>query len=226
MKKYWLFVCFIGVFLWANGQKINPDTIKITGIVLDADSLHAMSNVHIISHKKKGAITDAFGQFSFKINKRDTLTFSYMGFKDFIFVVPDTLKIHNYIAGIILNKDTVSLSEVIILPWMNKKQFKQQFIKNEPDRNTVNATRNLQIAGHAARAYAPQWTTDAMIDMQLKQYAMDVEYKGMLSPNQSLNVIGLAQLIIYYTQQQLTKEEKAKVIRDELRKYIEEGRKR
>ncbi len=37
------------------------------------------------------------------------------------------------------------LSEVIILPWMNKTQFKEAFLNNQPDRNTVNATRNLNM---------------------------------------------------------------------------------
>lgn len=221
MRKYVISIVFLYLCSGVFGQIIKPDTIKLSGIVLDADSLNAMSNVHITSQKRKGFVTDEYGQFSFKINTLDTLTFTYMGYKPYTFIIPDTLKIYNYMAGVILNKDTISLSEVIILPWMNKRQFKQSFAENTPDQNTVNAKRNLNLAGHTARTTAPKWTSDAIVDYQLKQYAMDVEYKGMVSANQQLNIIGLAQLLIYYSHKKLTKEEKTQKIKEELRKHIE-----
>ncbi|MBI9067961.1 MAG: carboxypeptidase-like regulatory domain-containing protein [Salinivirgaceae bacterium] len=222
MQKFWIFLIFIFILKANFAQLINPDTITISGVVLDADSLNPMSNVHIRSQKNRGAITDNLGQFTVKINKNDTLTFTYVGFKPYVYVIPDTLKVNNYIAGVILNKDIISLSEVLILPWMNKQQFKKSFIQNSPDQNTINAQQNLTMAGYTARASAPKWTTDAMIDWQLKQYTMNIEYRGMISPNQQVNLMGLAQFLIFYTHQQLTKEEKARKLKEELRQYIQE----
>lgn len=222
MIKYWLFACLLILSQGLFSQLINRDTIQISGVVLSSDSLTALANVHITTQKQSGGITDVHGAFSFKINKKDTLTFSYVGFKPYIYVVPDTLKINNYIAGVILNPDTISLSEVIILPWMNRKQFKQSFIQNTPDQNTLNATRNLNIAGHTAKTTSYHWTPDAVIDMQLKSYAMDVEYRGMINPKQQVNFIGLAQLLIIYAHQQLSKEEKAQRLKEELKQYIRE----
>ncbi len=203
-------------------QVIHSDTISISGVVLESDSLASLPNVHITSHKNTGTVTDLNGQFAFLANANDTLTFSYIGFKDFVFVVPDTLKYNSYVLGAILNKDTILLSEVIILPWMNKKQFKNAFINNQPDKNMVNATRNLNMMKYTAKAYSPTWTADRMIELQLQSYAQSVEYKGMIPPDQSLNIIGFVQYLIFFTHQQLTKEEKERRLREELRQYIVE----
>lgn len=202
------------------GQLVHADTISISGVVLDADSLAALPNVHITSHKNTGTVTDLNGQFAFLANANDTLTFSFIGFKDYTFVVPDTLKFNSYVLGAILNKDTIMLSEVIILPWMNKKQFKNAFINNQPDKDMINASRNLNMMKHTARAYSTSWTADRMIDFQLQSYAHDIEYKGMIPPDQSLNIIGFVQYLVFFTHQQLTKEEKERRLREELRQYI------
>lgn len=222
MLKYWLFASLL---LSSNGvfsQIFHRDTIKFSGVVLASDSLKALPNVHILTQKHTGTITNNQGAFALYVNKSDTLTFSYIGFKPYIYVVPDTLKINNFIAGIILNSDTIALSEVIVLPWMNKTQFKQSFISNQPDQYTINATRNLNLAGYTAKTSRQNWSPDEIINQQLKNYSQSVEYRGMINPSEQLNVIGLAQLLIFYTRQQLTQEEKTNRLKQELKKYIQE----
>ncbi len=225
MRQYAaFFIVFTIIFLTNTievySQLIIADTISISGVVLESDSLTSLPNVHITSHKNTGTVTNLSGQFAFLANANDTLTFSYIGFKDFVFVIPDTLKFNSYVFGAILNKDTIMLSEVIILPWMNKKQFKNAFINNQPDRNTVNATRNLNLMKYTAKAYSPSWTSNRKVDFQIKSSAQSVEYKGMIPPDQSLNIIGFVQYLIFFTHQQLTKEEKERRLREELRHYI------
>lgn len=205
-----------------NAQLVNPDSLTISGIVLDSDSLSSLPNVHITTHKNTGTVSDVLGQFAFKANVNDTLTFSFIGYKDYVFTIPDTLKYKNYMMGVILNRDTILLSEIIILPWLNKNQFKEAFINNQPDIQTVNATRNLNMMKYTSHAYAPTWGASDMVEYQLKQYAQSVEYKGMVSPSQSFNIVGFASYLIYISQQQLTKEEKEYRLRKELRQYIQQ----
>jgi hypothetical protein len=222
MQNIWFLLIFLSFSASLNAQLINPDTIQISGVVLAADSLISLPNVHIMSHKNKGTLTDSEGQFAFKINVGDTLTFSYLGYKPYRFIVPDTLTMRQYVAGIVLRRDTVMLTEVIILPFMNRQQFRHMFINNKPDLQTINATRNLNIAEYQSRQFTPWYTPDIMIDMQLKKYASDVEYRGMIGPDEQLNIIGLTQLLIFYSHQQLTKAEKNRRIKEELRRYLEQ----
>jgi len=204
-------------------QYINKDTITFNGVVFNSDSLTSIPNVHIHTQKNTGTISDGYGQFAFKINKHDTLTFTYVGYKPYSFVIPDTLKINNYIVAIVLNKDTVQLSEVIILPYMNREQFKQAFINYQPDIYTLNATRNLNIANYQALAGNKMGLAPlSMIDYQLQQYALDIEYRGMIPPSGQLNIVGLAKLIVIYSYTQLTKEERKRKFEKELRRHINE----
>jgi hypothetical protein len=226
MQNIWFVALFLCFALPLKAQFVNPDTIQLSGVVLDADSLTALPNVHIVSHRNRGTLTDVDGQFSLKINTSDTLKFTYLGYKPYIYVVPDTLFLKHYIAGIVLRRDTIMLSEVIILPFMNRAQFKQSFLNNQPDLETQNATRNLNIMSLQSRQ-ASQWpSSQMMIDVQLKKMSTDVEYRGMIGPDEQLNIIGLAALLIYYSHQQLTKEEKNQRIKAELQQYLRENYKK
>lgn len=216
---------FTTIFNYGYGQLLVPDTITMSGVVLDADSLYSLPNVHIRTNKNKGTITNSDGQFSFRINVGDTLTFSYIGYENLTYLIPDTLKYNNYMMGIILNRDTIMLSEIIILPWMNKAQFKNAFINAPPDQNTANASLNLDMMGYTSRAYAPTWGTLDMVEYQLNLYTESVEYKGMISPSQSFNIIGFTSYLVYLSHQQLTKDEKQYRLRQELRQYIQQQQK-
>lgn len=219
MQNIWYIWIFLIISIPLKAQLVHPDTILLSGVVLSADSLTSLPNVSIISQKNKGTITDKEGQFAFRMNAGDTLTFHYLGYKPYKFVVPDTLTLKSYIAGIVLRPDTIMLSEVIILPFMNRQQFRRLFLNNRPDVETINATRNLNIAGYQSRQGV---TPDMMIDLQLRRFATDVEYRGMIGPDEQLNIIGLTSLLIFYSKERLTKAEKNQQMKEELRKYLNE----
>ncbi len=106
---------------------------------------------------------------------------------------------------------------------MNRAQFRQAFLTHQPDLETRNATRNFNIMSLQS-LQASQWpSSKMMIDVQLKKYSTDVEYRGMICPDEQLNIVGLATLLIYYTHQQLTKEEKNQRIKAELQQYLREN---
>jgi len=228
MRNIAVFIIFSGfVHFFAEqgmAQLRVTDSITITGVVLESDSLRGLPQTYVISNRHTGTVTDANGYFTFQANAGDTLTFKYLGYKPFTYIIPDSLSMRNYMAGIILNKDTILLSEVIILPWMNRQQFRQAFISNVPDQETQNATRNLNILNYQSRQTPHTWDPDFMVEQQIKQYSMNVEYKGMISPNQQLNLVGLVGFLVMYSHQQLTKEEKTRRLQEELRQYILEER--
>lgn len=227
MRNIAVFIIFSGLIQFLPNRcmaqlKLN-DTISITGVVLESDSLTALPQTYVLSNRHTGTVTDINGYFTFRVNAGDTLTFKYLGYKPYVYIVPDSLSMKNYMAGVVLNKDTILLSEVIILPWMNYNQFRHAFINNVPDQETRNATRNLNIMNYQSRQTAQTWDPDFMVEQQLKQYSMNVEYKGMISPNQQLNLVGLVGFLVMYSHQQLTKEEKTRRLQEELRQYIMEN---
>ncbi len=73
---------------------------------------------------------------------------------------------------------------------------------------------------YTAKAYSPTWTSDRMIDFQLQSHAREGEYREMIPPDQTVNIIGFVQYLIFFTHQQLTKEERERRLREELRQYI------
>jgi hypothetical protein len=230
MLKIKLTISFLmGLFLITQavfGQLIVRDTIQVSGAILSSDSLQSLPGVHIYTQHKTGTISNTNGFFSIMCNCLDTLTFSFVGYEPFRYVVPDTFKINNYIMGVVLHTDTIMLSEVIILPWMNKAQFRNAFINHTPDQQTQIATRNLKIMGLQARINPQVFQPDMMPDYQLSKLSQDVEYRGMISPNDQINIVGLATMLFFWAHQALTQEERQQKIDAELRYYLKSAAKK
>ncbi len=206
-----------------NAQLRIRDSINISGAVLDADSLLALPGVNIYTQKNTGTISANNGFFTLQCNCNDTITFSYLGYKPFKYIIPDTLTINHYILGVVLRTDTILLSEVVILPWMNHTQFKDAFINHPVDRQTRQATQNLKIMNYTARTSPQPYYSGSMADYQLRQYSQDVEYRGMISPNDQLNVVGLATMLFFYAHQSMTQAERKQKLDEELRQYLQQN---
>jgi hypothetical protein len=122
--------------------------IQFSGLVVTGDSLAPVPYSTIwIKNTRRGTITDFFGFFSITVNELDTLRFTAVGFKDFQYVVPDTLSQSRYSAVQVMTRDTIYLAETLIYPWPTREQFRHAFIHTEiPDDDYDRAMRNLARA--------------------------------------------------------------------------------
>jgi hypothetical protein len=111
-----LVVLLLNITLLSAQQKEQENLILIHGVVMDANSLEPMPNVHFILNKIFGNNTDEKGEFSIYMDKKDTLRFTHIGYRDFIFSPSDTLKGSMFTAGIFLQSDTMFVGEVIVVP--------------------------------------------------------------------------------------------------------------
>ncbi|ALO14013.1 hypothetical protein [Salinivirga cyanobacteriivorans] len=220
MKTGFITVLLIILAFSVEAQVLPQDTIPFSGIVFD-ENKKVMPNTHILINGNKGTMTSPGGFFQLKVNALDTLTFSYVGYKKFHYVIPDSMSRLGYITGVFMTRDTMSLPEVIVLPYLNKQQFKQAFInKNDLTRNQANAKANLSLVGtKGQRKYSYMQSTG--VELQMEQFKNSMEYKGLISPDDMVGVnvvpaIGYVYNILRWNKTQEKQEEK---IRNRLLRY-------
>jgi hypothetical protein len=125
--------------------------ISLAGIVLDASTSSPVTDTQIHINNTFSSINNSDGTFSIIIHKDDTLTFTHLGYKPARWLVSDTLKGNDFIAGIYLHADTVSIAEVIIVPRYNNLRSQ---ILNSPSKipSTMdNARYNVAISAYQGR---------------------------------------------------------------------------
>lgn len=108
------------------GQDIdNRHYIQIDGMTLD-ESGSIVPNVGIYSFKlQRGSSSDTRGIFSVISTPGDTVFFTLPGYKPTLLTVPDKLDGINYITDVHIIKDTISIEEVVVLPWKTYSEFKK-----------------------------------------------------------------------------------------------------
>lgn len=107
--------------------------ITISGVVMDADSVAGIPYVNIrLKDTYFGTISDNSGHFAFSASEGDTLLFSFVGYFDAYFVMPNELKGDNYSLIQLMRKETIMLEEVVIFPWPDFDQLKKAFLNAKP----------------------------------------------------------------------------------------------
>ncbi len=184
-----------------EAQETNELSVKLSGIVFSKDSLQALPGAHfIIENRNTGGITNKMGRFIIMAGPSDSLRFSYVGYKDSYYIVPGSLPAGDYVAAVALSRDTVLMQEVVVLS--RKKNLRQELISADinPDKKTINAQRNLQIAAYQGVAgKGVEWDADMSYKQQTQKRIMRTENLGMISPDQmvALNFIALIPYTIY-----------------------------
>ena len=143
LNKLILLVFFISLTslkLYSQERKI----IQISGVIQN-DSLNTLPFVTIIvENTGKGTISNFFGYYSIAAHIGDTLQFSFVGCKDFRFVIPDTLRNSNLSYDFTMKMDTILLQEAIVFPWNTYEQFLTAVVEMEiPENDLDRANKNL-----------------------------------------------------------------------------------
>ena len=161
------------ICLWAGGVSAQrvfvADTITFSGIIINAETDQPMSDV-TCHHGNRGTLSNSDGLFTIRVRRQDTVSFTYVGFKPYVVVVPDSLTDKEYMLGIFMTPDTLMLSEAIIV-----RRF------GEERRQKLMYARN-NMAGVMKQAYAPVKEMDADMNqrMMVNQYARSVEMRGQV----------------------------------------------
>lgn len=150
----------------------------------------------IIKDSHRGTISDYFGYYSFVAQLGDTIVFSYLGFKDAVFVIPDSLNRKHYSLIQMMDADTIVLQEAIIYPWPTKEQFRQAFLDLRlPEDDKQRAERNLARAEMKERMENMQADGSESYKIAMQQHGARLYYAGQLPPNNLLNPIAWVKFI-------------------------------
>jgi hypothetical protein len=171
--------------------------VQFSGAVVTGDSLHPVAFTHIIDRNTGyGTISDYYGYFSFVARKGDTITFSSVGFKKGLFVIPDTIHNNRYTMFQVMTSDTIYLSETVIYPWPTKEQFKEAFLKLDiPDDDLEIARKNLDRYELYVRAEAMPMDGSMNYRNYIDQTVSKLYYAGQTQPISLLNPFAWAQFI-------------------------------
>jgi hypothetical protein len=99
--------------------------IKIDGLTLDEGNV-VLPQTGIYSFKlQRGAASDSHGVFSIISMPGDTVLFTLPGCIPTLLIIPRELSLTNYTADVHIAKDTITIEEVIVLPWKTYNDFKK-----------------------------------------------------------------------------------------------------
>ncbi len=174
----------------------NPSDRRVVfqGIVRDASQLIPLQNTQVFVNRSFISSTDSAGSFSLLVNRRDTLEFRMLGYKPAFIMVNDTLPGREFMAGVYLNSDTISIGEVIIIPRLAKLKSDLLNPRQPLNQEEENARNNLAIAAYQARV-----TTGSLGDplsnyeVIKQQHRTEAYEKGQIP---SSRMVGISPLLI------------------------------
>jgi hypothetical protein len=117
-------------FTGLAGQTKETDKyVQVSGIIVD--ELHMpVAGVAVISKKlRKSAVSERTGIYSITSTPGDTVYFRALGFKRYHTIIPEDYKEKHCNVDIVLDIDTISISEVTIFPWKNYSEFMKDMTK-------------------------------------------------------------------------------------------------
>lgn len=198
MKK---FCCLIFALLIFPGSGIcqrarnGEPKILFHGIVADASTLEPLTGTQIKINRGLFFISEKDGTFAFYVNRKDTVFFRRLGYKSTQLYVSDTLSGNEFIAGIYMHADTISIGEVVIIPRL--RNLKNDILKSRPETNTEieNAKYNVAVSAYIGKnsisTLSDPATNYGHIRQQLRQDAYE---KGSIVPSDRM--VGLNPFIL------------------------------
>lgn len=194
MFKTTIFSLFMSLFFVLNLSAQEKGGILFSGVVVQGDSLKAVSYTTIlVLNKNLGTISTKEGYFSFYAQESDSIRFSAVGYASAIFVIPNTITTERYSVIQIMRSDTLLLAETIIYPWpANEKDFKESFLNDDiEDDQVVQAKKNIEISAIQQPKQVVFHETSAAYnyDEDMKKIANKMYYNGQMPPMTVLDPI-------------------------------------
>jgi len=136
-----LFLLTVTPSLLTGQTPIREKFVQIDGIVSD-EQKNPLPNISIFSMAlRKGATSKTSGIYSIISVPGDTIVFSAIGLRRTFLFIPDSVTGNRYFADIVMNFDTISINDVLVLPWSTYAEFKKAVIEadiNDYEMNNMN----------------------------------------------------------------------------------------
>ena len=133
-------------------KSINPgNMIFFHGLVADGVTLTPLAGSQIMINRKPLFVSERDGKFSFYVGRNDTVVFSRLGYKSTQLFISDTLAGREYLVGVYLNPDTISIGEVIIIPRLANLRNELLNARTVTKTEMENAKFNVAVSAYIAK---------------------------------------------------------------------------
>lgn len=155
MKRTAWLVFFLTLICIRPGFNQTPGTgdgrIIFRGIVRDASTLESLANTQVFINKLFITLSDSTGSFVVRAYRGDTLVFRHLGYQLTYLHATDTLAGREFLTGVYMKSDTLSIGEVIIMPRL--LNLRSEVLKSPlPPRPEVdNARYNIAISAYQGK---------------------------------------------------------------------------
>jgi hypothetical protein len=204
MKKIWLILsmALINITCGISQTVINQERIMLfSGIIRDARTLEPLSDAQIKIGRSFVSTSDKEGTFAIRVNRKDTIVFSLLGYQSAFYYVTDTLAGSDFAAGVYMNTDTLSIGEVVIVPRI--QSLKYDIFKAPPASPEIeNAKYNMAISAYQGRmAMTKLGDPESNYSVIQQKRLRDASEKGTIPSDRMVGfspfmLIGVAYLLI------------------------------
>lgn len=171
MKSLLLFfiLFFTSSFYYSQNSIGSEKLIQLSGVVVSADSLNQMPFTTIFNKgNRRGTVADYYGYFSIVVVPKDTLLFSYYGYKTSSYIVPDTLTDDRYSMIHVMSVDTINLPTVTVYPWPSREDFARAFLEMKPYDDALRRAQK-ELSGASLAFIAASVSSDASLSYSYQQ---------------------------------------------------------
>jgi hypothetical protein len=144
--KYISLLVFMLSLLFNPLQAQDKKLIQLTGTALD-EILNPLPFAHVlVLNNYRGAITNTYGNFSLVVEEADSVLISSVGYKSKYLVIPKNLPTRFYTIEVVLQIDTLVITEAKIYPWKSYEEFREAFVNLKlPTDDMEKARRNIAL---------------------------------------------------------------------------------
>ncbi len=194
MKKYLYGLLFFLIIIPVISGQQPVNNILFHGIVMDAETRTPLAGSQIIINRAFSSISDSEGKFAFYVSRLDTVRFRMLGYKTTVLHISDTLQGNEFITGIYMKTDTLSIDEIVIVPRLRtlKSDLLRPAVEHDPINE--NARYNLEVSAYQAKISQGNLGDPDMNYQFLQQKRRaEVYSKGQIPSDQ---IVGLSPFMI------------------------------
>lgn len=154
MRKIYLLILIAYLLFPSALCQVNENAgnhILFQGLVMDAGTFSVIGGTQIAINRKFSAVSNKEGAFAFYVNRNDTVIFNSLGYLPSVMIVSDTLKGREFVAGIYMKSDTLSLGEVIIVPRFSNLKSEILNGKSKVPSAMDNAKYNVAVSAYQGK---------------------------------------------------------------------------
>ncbi len=138
-------------FVSAQMTERSDINLLFKGVVFDASSLTPIPESQIFVNGEFKVAGDKSGAFVIQVQKRDSVEVKVLGYKQVIFKISDTLSGRQFVTGIYMNTDTLSIGEVVIMPRLADLRSEMLRAPSSSHPEIENARYNLAVSAYQGK---------------------------------------------------------------------------